>query len=157
EIVESFLKLEKNRFDNNFSYLITGKDSDKLKNMQIPPLLLQPFVDNAIWHGLLTSAKNDKVVEISVFPREESVDIIIDDNGVGRLEAEKAAKGRLYKSMGIHLTEERIRLYNYFYNNILNFEIVDKVDENGASLGTRVVVNLKYHHMTEHEGGVGIE
>jgi len=144
EILESFIRLEKNRFSDNFSYEIIGRDSDQFNKIQIPPLLLQPFVDNAIWHGLLQSSKSRKKLTIKICSQKEKyIKVTIDDNGIGREKANEITKRKMHKSMGIYLTEERIKLYNHFYNEIIDYKIIDKLDSENQPLGTRVEVRLK--------------
>lgn len=144
DIIENYLQLEKNRFNSDFSFEIRKKDHPLLANIYIPPLLLQPFVENAIWHGLLHSQKKEKMLNINLDISDNHVKIKIDDNGVGRNKSSLRSEKKLNKSMGIALTNERIRLYNYYYNSKLNFTISDKVDANGDPLGTSVMVELFY-------------
>lgn len=146
EIIENFIKLEKNRFSDNFTYEITGLHLEEFNNLYTPPLLLQPFVDNAIWHGLLQSSKENKTLKININPLTNgAVKITIDDNGIGREKANEITRKRLHKSMGIHLTEERIKLYNHFYHDIIHFEIIDKLDNDNQALGTRIEITLNNH------------
>lgn len=143
EIIENYLQLEKERFDNDFSYEINGGEIEYIHNLSIPPLILQPFVENAIWHGLLSSPKETKIVKINITTLKGTIMIAIEDNGIGRKQANELSIKKLYKSMGIYLTKERIKLYNHNYKNILNFDIIDKIDNNGISLGTRVEMTIQ--------------
>lgn len=143
EIMESYLKLEKQRFDNNFNYELHIHDIEKLKNAYVPPLILQPFIENSIWHGLLNSTKESKIVKIEISAKKNDILIVIEDNGIGRKEANKHSIKNLYKSMGISLTKKRIKLYNHNFNHVLNFKIIDKIDNNEISLGTRVEMTIK--------------
>lgn len=143
EIIESYLKLEKERFDNDFSYELNITDINKIKHAYLPPLILQPFVENAIWHGLLNSTRESKMVKIEITTKQNDIFISIDDNGIGRKEADQHSIKSLYKSMGISLTKKRIKLYNNNFKNTLNFVMIDKVDNNGISLGTRVEMTIQ--------------
>lgn len=138
EIIMQYLKLEKKRFDNDFTFEIVGADHFRLNDIFIPPLLLQPFAENAIWHGLLNSAHKIKVIKIEISVHDQHLAIIIDDNGIGRKEANKLSVKKLYKSMGIALSKERIKLYNHDHQNTLSLSIIDKANYDGLSLGTRV-------------------
>ena len=142
EIIENYLKLEKNRFDNNFSYELHINDAESLKKTYVPPLILQPFIENAIWHGLLNSPKESKIVKIELSAVKDTIFIVIDDNGIGRKEANEHSIKKLYQSMGIALTKKRIKLYNSNFNNVLKFKIIDKIDNNGISLGTRIEMTI---------------
>ena len=78
-----------------------------------------------------------------MFQRDKNLIIRIEDNGVGRQHTPANSQKYLSKSIGIHLTQERIRLYNQVYQNALNCEIIDKVDDDGTPLGTVVEVTLQ--------------
>ncbi len=143
EITERYLTLEAIRFDHHFNFKIVGKEEVQLENIKIPPLLLQPFVENAVWHGLLPSNREKKNIDINLFQRDKKLVIRIEDNGVGRQHTPANSQKDISKSIGIHLTKERIRLYNQVYQNALNCEIIDKVDDDGTPLGTVVEVTLQ--------------
>ena len=145
EIMKSYLNLEKGRFDNAFSFTIYGLDHPQLNEIELPPLLLQPFVENAIWHGLLNSEQTTKTIKIKVDINQEKASFTIEDNGIGRQESKKLAIKKLNKSMGISLTNERIKLYNLNIKNIISFSIVDIIDDTGVTTGTRVELDIKKH------------
>ncbi len=149
DIIGKYLQLEQNRFSDDFSFGINYKDPIALHAVFVPPLLLQPFVENAIWHGLLPSKKTKKMLYINVRATASQVKIIIEDNGIGRKKSMEILKNRIHKSQGIALTEERIKLFNHYYNNALEFEIIDKIAGNGAPAGTRVEVTLKNTYKTD--------
>lgn len=140
EILELYLSLEKNRMGDNFNYSIQVTSREELSQFHIPPLLLQPFVENAIWHGLSTSANPVKTLTI-IFDTSECLKIIIEDNGIGR----KASSGKkkLHKSLGMNITQERLALYNHSNNISINLEIFD-LEAGNTPLGTRVI--LTYSH-----------
>lgn len=145
DITEKYLQLEKNRFNDDFTYEIQIKDHRLLQQLFIPPLLLQPFVENAIWHGLLLSTKSEKLLHINLEFKSDRLIILIDDNGIGRKNSMLKNENKLTKSMGIALTEERIKLFNYYYNHQLCFKIIDKTDSDGEVIGTRVALELLFH------------
>lgn len=144
ELVQYYLKLEENRFDGGFSYQINTPEKVNLDQVLIPPLLLQPYVENAIWHGLLPSRKDEKILRIDVIASGETLDIIIDDNGVGRQARQipKKAQPSKKKSMGMEITQERIELFNKNYDFDISCSIIDKKDGQGAAGGTKVVIRL---------------
>lgn len=143
-IIKNYLKLEQWRYDNEFSIVLTGMDNPGLHTFSIPPLLLQPFVENAIWHGLLNSRQKGKEIKIEVFSAQKQWHIRINDNGIGRKEARQYSLKRLYKRMGITLSKERIRLYNIKYQKNLKFTITDKESIEGKPLGTQVEFTVDY-------------
>ena len=143
QLTHYYLTLEKNRFEKDFSFEIKGDDIPEVGNVMIPPLLLQPLIENAIWHGLLPSKRETKTVLLEVIPEGEDIWIIIDDNGVGRSGTGKRSSEKDHKSMGMQIIKERIELYNKSYSGNIDFEVIDKKDEQGRPDGTRILFKLK--------------
>lgn len=143
ELSENYLLLEENRFEKDFKFSIKGDDNPDIEAVFIPPLLLQPFLENAIWHGLLVSPRKDKELNIEIIHEDEVTEIIIDDNGAGRNSREKQKQVKTHKSMGMEIIGERIELFNKTYTGTISYNIIDKKDENGDSLGTKIVLTLK--------------
>ena len=143
KLTRYYLTLEENRFEKDFIYRIEGEESREIGKELIPPLLLQPFIENAIWHGLLPSKKEEKVLSLEVRQVKNGVEIIIDDNGVGRKVLTDRTKASLHKSMGMKITEERIELYNKSYPGKIHYKIIDKRDEQNCPEGTQVIITLK--------------
>ncbi|HWK99270.1 MAG TPA: histidine kinase, partial [Parapedobacter sp.] len=146
-----YIELEKNRFDDSFCYSIINSLKSEGKDISLPSLLLQPFVENAIWHGLLPSNKATKMLTITVKQTEGNVQVVIDDTGVGRHHAAKSTKR--HKSRGTEINDKRIRLFNESHPNNIDYEFVDKKDEVGRALGTSVVI----HMQTKAEIEVSVE
>lgn len=138
-----YMLLEENRFEKGFVFKIEGEDLPELDLIKIPPLLLQPFLENAVWHGLLPKEDQERVLKIKVQPNHEGLKIIIEDNGVGRTAKDKADKN--HTSMGIPITNERIDLFNKSYKEKISYEIVDKLDENNKPAGTKVIIKMEFN------------
>jgi len=136
-----YIELEKNRFDDSFAYTIMNSLESEGKDVSLPSLLLQPFVENAIWHGLLPSNKATKLLSITVEQTKNGVQIAIDDTGVGRLHASKSTKR--HKSRGTEINDKRIGLFNKSHPNRINYGFIDKQDEAGRALGTSVVIRIQ--------------
>ncbi len=143
QLTRYYLTLEENRFDRDFSYDIKMDDAPEIEAANIPPLLLQPFIENAIWHGLLPSKKQQKMLVLEIKILEDQVEIIIDDNGVGR-GGGRSSKVEKHKSMGIKIIDERISLYNRSYSSQISYEIIDKKSAQGEPEGTRIVLRLSH-------------
>lgn len=143
KLTRYYLALEENRFKQDFSYEILGDEESGIGEIHIPPLLLQPFIENAIWHGLLPSKRKEKVLQIRISRRADGVEISIEDNGVGRRLNTRAQSRETHKSMGMEITRERIALYNKTYSGKIDQEIIDKKDAEGSPMGTRVVLKIK--------------
>lgn len=136
EILELYLSLEQSRMGANFNYHINFLSKEELSQYQIPPLLLQPIVENAIWHGLQPSLKAEKELTVT-FDTTENLKIIIEDNGIGR--EESAKKKKLHPAMGTNLIRDRLALHNHLSDYAVRLEIVD-LKKNGRGQGTRVTL-----------------
>ncbi len=150
ETLRLYLEMERLRFKNSFDYSFTYKNSVEAGNIFIPPLLLQPFAENAIWHGLMH--KQEKGFLNFDFCAEENFLLcMIMDNGVGREQAEllKSKSAEKQKSMGLKITTERLSLLNNNSNQQTFFTIEDLTDKNGHAAGTRVHLKIFYKEMME--------
>lgn len=144
DLTEQYLKLENKRFQNDFSFCFLYHNLSKkdLSNYSIPPLLLQPYIENAIWHGLLPSDKQRKEVKISITKKKEILEIKIDDNGIGRhIKPLNNISTGTGKGMGI--TKKRIALFNETNNATIDFKIIDNTNDLGESLGTSVLLEIR--------------
>lgn len=140
EILELYLSLEKSRIKSGFTFNIQVTSKEELSQYQIPPLLLQPIVENAIWHGLHPSLKADKKLTIT-FDTTENLKIIIEDNGVGRKESSKNKK--LNDSMGSTIVKDRLTLYNHINDHNIHYKITD-LEAKGNALGTRITLTYEF-------------
>ncbi|HPE84053.1 MAG TPA: histidine kinase [Aequorivita sp.] len=140
EILELYLSLEKSRMGNNFNYYIQASNREELSQFHIPPLLLQPFVENAIWHGLSTGNNPEKTLKVT-FDTRDSLKITIEDNGIGRKASSE--KKKTQKSMGMKITQERLALYNHSNDTSIHLEIKDLENES-IPVGTRVTLTYSY-------------
>jgi sensor histidine kinase YesM len=142
EALDLYLQMESLRFASRFDFEIKLAPEIDSSTILIPPMLIQPYVENAVWHGLLhkKDGKQGKV-ELIVSKREESLLCMIEDNGIGR---EKAAALRAHKtgshkrSMGMQITQDRIEMINKLYSTNTTMKIIDLRDEEGNATGTRV-------------------
>ncbi|WP_235982370.1 histidine kinase [Gelidibacter maritimus] len=140
EILELYLSLEQSRMGKNFNYVIEVDSKEALSQFEIPPLLLQPIVENAIWHGLHPSLKAEKRLTIT-FDTSKDLKIIIEDNGIGRKASEKSK--RLHNSMGTTIVQDRLTLYNHLNDLAIYLQITD-LEEDNRALGTRITLTYKY-------------
>ena len=142
ELLELYVKLEHNRFKEKFDYTISVDENISLDQFSIPPMLLQPYIENAIWHGLrYRKEKGD--LEISITKRdEETVAVIIKDNGIGRKKSQELkTKNQLkQKSKGMSTIKNRVAILNDMYKERISVNVAD-VLENGE--GTIVELLLK--------------
>ncbi len=145
EAMQLYIDLEKLRFEDKFRY-ITDIDNILLAgDYRIPPLLIQPFVENAIIHGIAPSEKDDLHLRISVKYYTDYIQYIIEDNGIGRLAsmAYTAKRKNGHKSLGLQISQERIDIINRKNKNDVTLEIIDLYNDEKSPAGTRVILNLK--------------
>jgi len=150
ETLRLYLEMERLRFKNSFDYSFTYNNSVDVNNIFIPPLLLQPFAENAIWHGLMHKHEKGSL-NFDFYTEEKLLICIITDNGVGRERAEllKSKSAEKQKSMGLKITTKRLSLLNNNSNQQTFFTIEDLADENGNAIGTRVHLKISYKEMME--------
>lgn len=150
--IELYMIIEGMRFSNQFSYKIEVEEGLNTSLLNIPSLLLQPYVENAIWHGLLHK-DGEKYIIISVKKiQENSISITIEDNGVGRKVAERIEqKPKHRKSFGMQLGESRIRILNQENNSTAKVDVIDLYSDKNEALGTKIDIiipakNLRNEH-----------
>lgn len=144
EALKLYIEMEALRFDKKFSYAVSVDKNISTDNMEVPPLIIQPFVENAIWHGLLHK-ESDGQLNIAVTMIKGSVlQCVIEDNGVGRKKSQelKSKSATSRKSLGMKLTEHRLTLLNKHTALNASVEIIDLYDEKEAPAGTRVVLKI---------------
>lgn len=142
DMLRAYLEMESLRFGNNFSYVIAIDERVDTHRTHIPHLMIQPFVENAIWHGLLAK-ECDRKLQISItYDAQHTVRCIVDDNGVGRADSMKRAGSLHKKSLALDLVRQRIDLIRKTYKIPGSVSIIDKTDAVNKSLGTTVVLVL---------------
>lgn len=142
--LQVYLKMEQMRFKNKFKFHIDVDDSiDKQKTM-IPTMVIQPFVENAIWHGLIQKNQCGSI-EIKASHRNSKLQIDIIDDGIGRQKANaiKSKSATKRKSYGMRITKERMKLLEQLEGKGGSIEVIDLIDENKNPLGTQVSILFK--------------
>jgi ligand-binding sensor domain-containing protein len=143
--LELYIELERLRFSSKFDFKISAENTIDVDNVLISPMLIQPYVENAIWHGLMHLKNRSGELNIMFEKHDNLLKIIIDDNGVGRKNSILFKKNRTHKSIGLSINKERVDILNSLHNNSsLNITFIDKVGQEGEALGTRVEINLPY-------------
>jgi ligand-binding sensor domain-containing protein len=136
EVVSLYVELEQLRFENSFEFKKTIADSVDTSTIVVPYMILQPIVENAIWHGLMHSDKVKKEISLVINTDNNKVIIEIKDNGIGRQKS-KEYKTETKTSMGGNITAERLSLFNIEKQQKASMEIKDLYDE-VKPLGTLV-------------------
>lgn len=140
--IQLYLELEKMRFGTDFSYDIKIANDVDMDQVDFPPMLLQPYVENAIKHGLLHS-KQEKILTIDFEKQAQDLVIYIDDNGIGRKKANEinSIKQRTHKSFATKATQLRLDMLNKNSSNKITVSYIDKI-ENNISKGTTVILRI---------------
>lgn len=140
ESLKLYLELEQMRFEGKFEYEIIIDDSVDIDYDIMPPLLMQPYVENAILHGLNPKTEKGKLT-IHLSSGNNFLICTITDNGIGReksSEIKHTMPFRKYKSLGMKITEDRLKIINEINNSRLSVTITDLKDEFGNATGTKV-------------------
>jgi LytS/YehU family sensor histidine kinase len=139
ELIKNYLKIENLRFTDLFEYEIIIEDSIRQDEIEIPPMVIQPFLENAIEHGLLKKETQGFLSLHIKQVNEFILECIIEDNGIGRMKSGIVPKRKGRESKGINLVKDRLLIIN----KNSKVEIIDLMD-NGESLGTRVKLHIPY-------------
>ncbi|MFN3802083.1 sensor histidine kinase [Belliella pelovolcani] len=125
KITALYLEIEQLRFNDDFNFEIIIEEGLCIEQIQVPPRILQPIVENSIKHGLLPSQKAIKRIEISIYQEADVIKVMIKDNGVGYQNGimSKLNKDPNRKTFGINLIKERLKLFNEQFQQQINFEI----------------------------------
>ncbi len=144
ETLRLYIELEAMRFKDKVNCQINVAPEVDQQYIEIPPLLLQPYVENAIWHGLMHKKNGGNIIVDVTLPEENYLLVTITDDGVGREAAAefKSKSATRQKSFGLKMTSERIDIINQLYKIKADVQIVDLKDEMGNATGTKVVVTI---------------
>ncbi|MDQ8054548.1 MAG: histidine kinase [Pedobacter sp.] len=144
ETCELYVKLEEMRFEDRISFVFDLENDDLLKQTKVPPLMIQPLIENAIVHGLLPSPTGG-LVKVKLYRDQQYGVCEIEDNGIGRAKAEanKLKSSRLHQSRGTHLLEERISIYNRLNKQGSSLQTIDLFTPDGQAAGTLVIIKFK--------------
>jgi len=139
-----YTKLEQMRSDNKIDFVFNIDETIDLKDIKVPALLLQPFIENAIWHGLVPKENGGKVI-VSINEKDGRVECVVDDNGIGRelSKQNKAQYEAIYQTKGISLTQTRLDLDKLLKERKDSITIIDKRNESGEPGGTKVIISFK--------------
>ena len=154
EMLRLYLEMEQLRFKHTFDYSIIYNNDIEPSNILFPPLLLQPFCENAIWHGLMHKEGHGQL-SVAFSMRNNVLNCIITDNGIGRARAAEiqTKSAEKIKSLGIKLTADRLALFNEDRSVQHFYKIEDTTDEFGNITGTKVTVEIRFKEFTQETVG----
>lgn len=139
-----YLEFERLRFDGGFDFDLQI-DGQEVLDCQIPPMIIQPFVENAIWHGLMPRMDDKGYIMVSFKKTPGMLSVIVQDNGIGREKAKvnNTKKSLKEGSVGLQITKDRLRGLTLRTNRMNDFEIIDLYDDNQKAIGTLVKLNFE--------------
>lgn len=143
ETMQLYMNIENIRFDNEIDFNINVDDNINTEVTKVPSLILQPFLENALWHGL-SAKEDDKKINLNVFknaPNYITIEII--DNGIGRMASKKIRDNKKLKrkSVGIDITKARLANFSKAFENSYSLAIVDLYESESPS-GTKITLNI---------------
>ena len=143
--LQIYIELEQLRFENKFDIKINVSPDIDREMIHVPPLIIQPYVENAIWHGLLHKKDGVAALAINCWQEDGMLYLQIEDNGIGREASTKTSKNNLssHKSHGLKVTDERLQILNQVYNVDASVKIVDLLTRDQRPGGTQVTLRMK--------------
>lgn len=146
DILKMYLDLEHLRFKDKFDYEFIVEDGIMIEEVEIPPMLLQPYIENAIWHGLRYKEEFGHL-KVHFKMASSYIAVCIEDNGIGRQKSQdlKTRNQKENVSTGMKNIEGRITILNDIHKTNLDIELEDLTHENGDSAGTRVNIKIPYN------------
>jgi LytS/YehU family sensor histidine kinase len=139
------MELERIRFKENFDFKVVVDEKLDPSALFIPPMLIQPFIENAMKHGLRNKSGNG-MLEVNFKPAGKLIYCIVKDNGIGREAAEKLKKEKNpnHKSVGMEVTAERIEVLRQQYKEDISIIISDLTNPDGSAAGTEVKLRIPF-------------
>jgi sensor histidine kinase YesM len=144
ETMDLYLKIENIRFENEIEFEHNIDETLNLNTIKVPSLILQPFLENAIWHGLATKEGSKKLVINIENINDAFIEFSITDNGVGREKATELKQQKTINkdSLGLLITEERLNNYYSSHQENYSLKFIDLKNESNTPIGTKVVLKL---------------
>ncbi len=144
EYLQQYLAMEDLRFGEQFDYKITVDKNIISSDVKMPSMILQPFIENALRHGIRQLQNKKGQLKIDFIKENSAIICTVEDNGIGRKAAQllKSSMHIAYQSKGMELTHRRINLLNTNKENKIEYTIIDMQNENGEATGTKVIFNI---------------
>ncbi|MVM34897.1 hypothetical protein GO755_33020 [Spirosoma sp. HMF4905] len=147
-----YLELEQLRFDHKFDFSVTADPSLSLEKTAIPPMIIQPYIENAILHGLAHKQTKGHI-QLLIERQSDHLDCTVDDDGVGRAWTQSLKKqSSTHQSVGLRVTEDRLQLIGQRSGQAAGVTIIDKHDDQQQATGTKVVIQLPFISVRSENG-----
>ena len=143
DLIELYLRLEHFRFRDKFNYSLKVDDSIDIDAFLIPPMLLQPYIENAVWHGLRYKKEKGQLIVHFKHKTSNTIEISISDDGIGRTKSKalKTKNQKSHNSKGMTNIKKRVAILNKMYKDKVDVEVKDFKEE--EDVGTEVIITLK--------------
>ena len=144
-VIDLYVELEHLRFQDKFEYEFIKDISGDLEEIHVPPMLIQPYVENAVWHGLRYKDDKGKLL-IKVSKNKSAINWTIEDNGIGRTRSKelKTVHQNKSESTGMSNIQSRLSILNKLNNTEMTALITDLEDNDGNPIGTRVEIEIPF-------------
>lgn len=144
DTLKLYMDLEVLRLNSNFSYNVKLDHDVDPSFIRIPPMIIQPFIENSIWHGILNKPDQNGTIKIDFSIDNDDLRISISDDGVGRKKAKEFKDNAPFprKSTGLKSVKRRMEVLNEIYKTNLIYHIVDLHDNKGNALGTQIIIKI---------------
>lgn len=143
--LELYLELEALRWENKFDYSLDVDSKVEIDFHKIPSMLIQPYVENAIIHGMIPKTDGKGKIEIKISQKDTHIICMIEDNGIGRKKSRELrtkTSESLHESVGMKITNERLEVLNKIHHSNLSANITDLEDEKKNAMGTKVEIYI---------------
>ncbi len=141
KMLDLYFELQNLRFENRFEYKIEVGNNIDQENLSIPPMLAQPFIENAIEHGL-RHKKEMGYVFVAFKKTDNCISLTVEDNGVGRKKASEIEKSQKHKSIAMAITKERLEIFRKKFKEKFVLGITDLQDKAGVPIGTKITLEI---------------
>ncbi len=146
DFLKLYIEIESLRFNNGFNYSLNIFPDVNIYKIEIPTMLIQPFIENAIWHGLMHK-ENDRELTVKFHLQNKELLVCeVIDNGIGRKKSREIRNKQAHShiSKGLKVTNERLAILNQLNKAQASAEIIDLYDDEGNSAGTKVIITIPF-------------
>lgn len=143
EMLRYYLELEALRFKTPFTFEVVMDEQLEGEPVELPTMLVQPYIENAIWHGL-RHKESAGHLSVTFALRDDHLECVVEDNGIGREASRRINEQRsgIHKSMGMRVSADRLRIYGELERGASRVMVEDLKDPQGSATGTRVIINF---------------
>lgn len=142
-LLHAYLDLQSLRFEHKFEYAVILQENIDAENIMVPPMLAQPFIENAIEHGIRYKTGKGKLI-VRFGLQNSRMQYIVEDDGVGRSRARELGKNKKHLSIAMPITRERLDMFSKKFSEKYNLHVIDLYAEDHTPTGTRIVLDIPF-------------